>query len=303
MEAQTTRCVSCGLPAGSGRFCSSCGAEIPTVTPAPPASPPAAPPEPAYESMTSRWTSEQPSGPQRGAGTGLWVGAAAGLVAVLLLGTFLLLSGGGSGDPSASSSTPAPTADPQASRSASTEASSPAGSSPSAPRSTASPATPPTEVAGAAVASAPSNAPGGVDLAGRPVTYVAANMVDGAPETCWRTPGDAHGTVLSFRLEQPTRITQVGLINGYAKTAFAGGRRYDWYQGDRRVLAVDWIFDDGTTVSQLFHDTRAMQSRKLPPVTTSTVQVRITAVSPPGQGPAARDDTAVSEVSLVGSPG
>jgi hypothetical protein len=44
-----------------------------------------------------------------------------------------------------------------------------------------------------------------------------------------------------------------------------------------------------------------MQSRSVPPVTTSTVQVRITAVSAPGHGPATRDDTAVSEVSLVGS--
>jgi hypothetical protein len=67
------------------------------------------------------------------------------------------------------------------------------------------------------------------------------------------------------------------------------------------VLSVDWVFDDGTTVSQSFSETRSMQSRTIAPVTTSTVQVRITAVSPPGHGPATRDDTAVSEVSLVGS--
>ncbi len=126
-------------------------------------------------------------------------------------------------------------------------------------------------------------------------------MVDGVVETCWRTPGDATGTVLTFRLDRPTEITEVGLVNGYAKTAYAGGRRYDWYQGDRRVLSVDWVFDDGTTVSQTFSETRSMQTRDVPPVTTSTVQVRITAVSPPGRGPAARNDTAVSEVSLVGS--
>ena len=36
-------------------------------------------------------------------------------------------------------------------------------------------------------------------------------------------------------------------------------------------------------------------------MTTSTVQVRITAVTAPGHGPATRDDTAISEVSLVGS--
>ena len=139
------------------------------------------------------------------------------------------------------------------------------------------------------------------DFSGQPVTFVAPNMVDGVAETCWRTPGDATGTVLTFRLERPTTITTVGLINGYAKTAVAGGRQYDWYRGDRRVLSVQWVFDDGTTVSQTFSETRTMQSRSVPPVTTSTVQVRITAVSAPGHGPATRDDTAVSEVSLVGS--
>jgi hypothetical protein len=125
-------------------------------------------------------------------------------------------------------------------------------------------------------------------------------MVDGAADTCWRTPGDATQTVLTFRLDQPTVITKVGLINGYAKTVFPGGRRFDWYHGDRRVLAVDWLFDDGTTVSQQFSDTPAMQTMSVDPVTTSTVRVRITSVSRPGHGPAARNDTAISEVSLVG---
>jgi hypothetical protein len=153
------------------------------------------------------------------------------------------------------------------------------------------------------VASAPAHAPDAVDFAGNHVTYVASNMVDGVIETCWRTPGNASGTVLTFRLDRPTRISKVGMVNGYAKTAFSGGRTYDWYQGDRRILSVDWLFDDGSSVSQTFSDTRAMQTLGVPPVTTSTVRVRITSVSPPGRGPAARDDTAISEVSLVGATG
>ena len=76
---------------------------------------------------------------------------------------------------------------------------------------------------------------------------------------------------------------------------------YDWYRGDRRVLAVEWVFDDGSTVSQQLAQTRAMQTHRVPPVTTSTVQIRITSVSRPGHGPAARNDTAISEVSLVGT--
>ena len=45
-----------------------------------------------------------------------------------------------------------------------------------------------------------------------------------------------------------------------------------------------------------------MQGINVGPVKTSTVQVRITSVSAPGTGPASRNDTAVSEVALVGAP-
>jgi hypothetical protein len=221
------------------------------------------------------------------------------MVTVLVLGAFLLLRDGGGDDAS-----PDPPMIPQtqsATRS-SAATSSPTSSAPTSPTtSAAAPDAKPADVAGLSQASAPRHAPAGVDFAGRTVTYVAPNMVDGVVDTCWRTPGDATGIVLTFRLDQPTRITKVGLVNGYAKTAVAGGRRYDWYQGDRRVRAVDWVFDDGSTVSQQFSETRAMQTRRVPPVTTSTVRVRITSVSAPGRGPAARNDTAVSEVSLVGA--
>jgi hypothetical protein len=239
-----------------------------------------------------------PPPPRRSPGVGLWIGAAAGLVLVLVLGAFLLLSGGSGDDSPSASATPIVPKAAHTDTPPPTKA--PTSSAPTSAPTTA-PAGPPAEVAGLSLATAPSHAPAGVDFSGQPVTFVAPNMVDGVAETCWRTPGDATGTVLTFRLERPTTITKVGLINGYAKTAFSGGRRYDWYQGDRRVLSVDWVFDDGTTVSQSFSETRAMQSRSVPPVTTSTVQVRITAVSAPGHGPATRDDTAVSEVSLVGS--
>ena len=92
----------------------------------------------------------------------------------------------------------------------------------------------------------------------------------------------------------------MGLVNGYAKIAYAGGRSFDWYKGNRRVLSVEWVFDDGSSVTQQFHDDRGMQQTAIHPVTTSTVELRITSVSPPGKGRAARDDTAISEVLLLG---
>jgi hypothetical protein len=275
----------------------------PTYVPPAPAAPayvPPAAPETTYLPVATEPDYSQPSHAapsRRSPGVGLWIAAAAGLVVVLVAGAFLLLGGTGDDKPSSSRTPPLiPQSHP-----ASKPTRSPTTSAPtSASTATKPPSGAATDVAGLAQASAPSHAPEGVDFAGRPVTFVAPNMVDGAADTCWRTPGDATHTVLTFRLDQPTVITEVGLINGYAKTVFPGGRRFDWYHGDRRVLSVDWVFDDGTTVSQQFSDSRTMQTMPVAPVTTSSVQVRITAVSGPGHGKAARNDTAISEVSLVG---
>lgn len=311
MDGQVT-CARCGATLSGGRFCGQCGAPVAPVA--------ATPPEPSYDDpgtaerlppVPPSPVFEQPAypppvyaertAPRPGPGVGLWVGAGAGLLAVLLLGAFLLLQGGGGDSPSTS---PAPLV-PESHAAGSTAPSSAPTSAPTTTSSSAAPTPtgPATEVAGLAVASAPAHAPAAVDFAGNHVTYVAPNMVDGVIETCWRTPGDASGMVLTFRLARPTLISKVGMVNGYAKTAFSGGRTYDWYQGDRRILSVDWLFDDGSSVSQTLSETRAMQTLDVPPVTTSTVRVRITSVSPPGRGPAARDDTAISEVSLVGAAG
>jgi hypothetical protein len=313
MDGQVT-CARCGAPLSGGRFCSQCGAPV--------ASAAAPPPEPSYdESATSERLPvvppapvfdrppppppvyAEPVAPRRGPGMGLWIGAGAGLLAVLVLGAALLLNGGGSGSPS---TTPAPLVPATHASASEAPSSAPPTSAPTTAGSptspTAAPKGRPSEVAGLSVASAPAHAPAAVDFAGNHVTYVAPNMVDGVVDTCWRTTGDATGMVLTFHLDRPTRISKVGLVNGYAKTAFSGGRTYDWYQGDRRILSVLWYFDDGSTASQSLSQTRAMQTIAVPSVTTSTVQMRITSVSPPGRGPAARDDTAISEVSLVGAP-
>jgi len=159
----------------------------------------------------------------------------------------------------------------------------------------------PDDVAADATAEAPQTAPPNQDTAGNPVTYVAANMLDGDPETSWRMPGDGTGIELRFTLASPTTLTRAGLINGYAKVAVEGGRKLDWYAGNRRVLAATWVFDDGTTVDQPLSETKAMQTIDFAPVTTSTVTLRLASVSPPGTGPSARNYTAVSEVTMIGT--
>jgi hypothetical protein len=159
------------------------------------------------------------------------------------------------------------------------------------------------DVAGRASAKAPSTAPPNEDVNGDQVSYDASNMLDGVPDTAWRTAGDATGMSLTFTLREPTELHQVGLINGYAKTSTDGkGRTFDWYLGNRRVNAVVWAFDDGTKVRQQLSENRELQMVDVDDVITSTVVLKLVRVSPPGNGTASRDFTAVSEVSLVGEP-
>lgn len=143
----------------------------------------------------------------------------------------------------------------------------------------------------------PAVAPASVDEDGRAVTYKAANMLDADPRTCWRMPGDGSGAVVSFTFDEPVTITEVGLINGYAKV----DPPHDWYDGNRRISTVTWVFDDGTEVTQELADDDTLQSVPVEAVETTTVELRIIEVTAPGTGPDARDFTAVSDVQLSGS--
>ena len=323
--------MHCGARLSGGRFCTNCGSRIGTLPPVaqtwtaptdtaerhydvleqpPPVAvapapaeqrpvPPILPPPPAPHEVQAHHEPAHASYRRQGPGAGLWIGAAAVLLVVLLLGGFLLLRGTG-GDSTDATDATTPLA-PQPTPTKKSPSPKPS-STPPSPSSSTGPSAggPATNVAGLAVATSPVHAPGGVDFAGRPVSYVAPNMVDGVTDTCWRTVGDATGTVLTFRLDRTTRLTRVGLINGYAKIAYDNGRRYDWYAGTRRVLSVDWEFDDGTTFHQTFGNDRVMQQTAIKPVTTDTVRLRITSVSPPGKGRASRNYTAISEVLLIG---
>jgi hypothetical protein len=159
------------------------------------------------------------------------------------------------------------------------------------------------DVAGQASAKAPKTAPPNEDVNGDQVSYDASNMLDGVPDTAWRAPGDATGMALTFTLRKPTELHRVGLINGYAKTSTDGkGRTFDWYLGNRRIETVVWVFDDGTKVRQQLQETRDLQMIDVDAVTTKKVVLKLIRVSAPGDGTAARDFTAISEVSLVGAP-
>jgi hypothetical protein len=142
----------------------------------------------------------------------------------------------------------------------------------------------------------PGTAPPTTDFDGNLVAYEASQMGDGNPATAWRTAGDATGGTITVTLTEPGVVTRVGLVNGYAKQV-AG---VDWYPNNRRVLAVTWGFDDGSSVEQTFAERPELQRLKVPPVETATVTLTIDAVTPPGSGSLGRDYTAISEVSITG---
>jgi hypothetical protein len=145
-------------------------------------------------------------------------------------------------------------------------------------------------------AAATCQAPSGVDAAGHKIHYAAANVYDGDLSTAWRCNGAGTGQKLTLQLPAGTRIGEVGLVPGYAKTDPRSGANR--YAENNRITKVRWIFDGGVAVEQTFDGSarnRSMQSMRLPVVRTGKVVVEILSTTP---GP--RHTTAISEVRLGG---
>lgn len=144
----------------------------------------------------------------------------------------------------------------------------------------------------------PGTAPASTDAqTGEPVTFEAEHLNDDDETTCWRVAGDASGESVTLTFDEPVQVSEVGMVNGYAKS-YPG---YDGYSLNRRVLSVDWVFDDGTSVTQELGDDRAMQSLEVTPTWTKKITIEIVEVSPPGEGPLSKDYTAISELLIAGA--
>lgn len=160
----------------------------------------------------------------------------------------------------------------------------------------------PEDLAGSATASGPSPVPPSTDFAGNRMSYPPANMLDDDPESAYRIEGDASGTSVTLDLPEEATIHEVGLVNGYAKSdTSSDGKQIDWYAKNRRILEVEWIFDDGTTVSQTLKETTDLQTISVDGAVTESIELRLTEVSPPGKGKLSKDVTAISSVLLRGS--
>ena len=328
-------CAQCGHEFDVGRFCTNCGhpidaapdagldlwrtdtaeradtaepadtAERPAgaarvLPPPPPLPPDTSPRYPLFADQVTTPDSLETREPDEAAGSRRagrpwipWVAGAVALLLVVVLGSWLLL--GDESDPDLAAGEP---------RSTQRQAPPPKKpAQPKKPQNDPQPAGDPADVAPLATAEVPATAAPGTDFDGNVVRYDARNMLDGVPTTCWRMPGDGSGETITLELAEETELTRVGLINGYSKTdTDASGQTLDWYVGNRRVLAVEWVFDDGSVVTQDLDETRRLQGTDIEPVTTSTVQLRLVTVTPPGQGPSRRDYTAISDVTVVGTP-
>ena len=332
MDRQAERCPSCDHLLGVGRYCVSCGrpSTEPTAdlteprSEAPPHRAPVSPP-PVYEAppparyplfadeaapapTETPHAAYEPSPGLAETAVGLpvllpvpaparlpptahrrrpggpWrIAAAASVVALVLLGAGgMALLGDSDPDPSATDGTGSGSASPTSAPSETGEGGEDG----------------PLDLTRFAEASPPGTASPSRDVRGNAVRYEAFNMLDGQPDTAWRIAGDASGQEVVFRLDGPTRITEVGLINGYAKVEPG----YDGYSANRRIASVEWMFADGTVVPQTLVDGLSVQSVPVSDVVSDTVTLRILTVTEPASGPSGRDYTAISDVSLVGSP-
>jgi len=138
-------------------------------------------------------------------------------------------------------------------------------------------------------------APDGVDAASHPVSYNATNAVDGDPRTAWRC-ADVNGETLVLDLGSPMVVTKLGLIAGYAK--IDPQSRADRWAQNRRITAVAYTFEDGSTVQQKFNaEDRRVQTADIPPVVTQRVIVTVEGTTPGQKG---FDYTAISEIEVEG---
>lgn len=320
------RCVRCGEAPGDGDFCVACGSPVtdrvgpPTPTelpddtserlrllrsdtaerPAVAVPPPPPPPfEPASNARFPLYADDPghgagaggspvlppmpggPDAPSRGTAPGAWlwwVLIAVALVAAGGFGAWLALRDDGT-------RTDAGSAEPTASATASPSAS--AQPDPQADR-------PSRTLTARATARVPAVAAPNQDLRGRVTTYGPDNLFDGRRSTAWRMPGNGRGELITIRLPRRVVVTEVGMINGYAKVVAAGGVR--WYPRNRRVLEVRWSFDDGSVVRQQLRERSRMQTTPVDRERTRTIRLRLLRVSAPG----GRDFTAISEIGLWG---
>jgi len=173
----------------------------------------------------------------------------------------------------------------------------PVTAAPVTPPPTAPPAStaPATSVIKAASIVAPAPTPPATNACKQTDTFDVGHLQDGDFSTAYRVKGTGVGREIRFRLVAATRITQVGLVPGWAKVDGCDGS--DLFRQHRTVARVRWIFDGGKIVEQAFTASPDLQVMPVD-VMSKNVTVQILATNPPN----GINMTAISEVRLTGVP-
>ena len=133
---------------------------------------------------------------------------------------------------------------------------------------------PPAPVVRAASAVASCTSPPSRDSAGNPVTYDPSNLLDGQLDTAWRCDGNGDNQQVVVDFGGARTVRTLGLVPGYAKVDSTDGT--DRFIQDRRISAVRYTFDDGSSATQYFDtDNRSMQVINVSPRVTGRVAITI----------------------------
>jgi hypothetical protein len=136
----------------------------------------------------------------------------------------------------------------------------------------------------------------GVDACREPTQYPAKNVVDGNPESAWRTEGDGLGETMQFDFDGDVHIERIGLIPGFSKVDPCDG--INRFPQNRVIERVLFTFDDGSSTTATYLPEPRLQWIDLSK-STSHVIIEIMDTSPPG----GRDFTAISEVEFFDEAG
>lgn len=134
-----------------------------------------------------------------------------------------------------------------------------------------------------------------LDAGGNVISYEPDLMFDGNPSTAWRCDGSGVGQTITVALPEGSRIAELGIVNGYAKTDPVSHE--DRYQQYRRITKVTWVLPNGKLLAQrLDPNTREIQRIRPPMTAGNNVTLRIDSVTDPGT----RDAVFISELVVAG---
>lgn len=135
---------------------------------------------------------------------------------------------------------------------------------------------------------------------GGSIAYLGDQLVDGTDLGWGASSTDGAGQYADFSFGTPVHLSTVGITPGYLREARRpsnGCEPISSFGLNRFIDAVEWSFDDGTSVVQRFDQRPEMQLIPVD-VTTSAVRMTILETTRPS---GADDDTVVSEASFAGS--